>query len=445
MNKTTNFVNYLNLAEVAIGFKSISTDPAYKPEIEKTVVWFKNLFDQNGFRVSVWSTKTSNPVILASYALNPKAETVMVYGHYDVQPATKEDGWKSDPFRLHNDGKRLYGRGVIDNKGQVLIHISTIIDLIKTGKLKYNVKFLLEGNEETSNPDLAGLMKLHKTDLACDLFMISDGELTNNKPTIEVSLRGGFNCTLVYQTGKNNLHSGIYGGAVPNAAHELVKFLSGLHDQHGQVTYPEFYVDADTISNQELVNNRNLDSNETTTAKLAGVARLLKKPNTDFYTQTGLIPTIQITGIKTGYIGEGYANIVTAIAEARLNFRIVTSQNPEKVFADFEKYVKNLTPKYVSYQLIIHGEHKPIKINTNSPNMIEAEKILARVYKTKPVKKYVGGALPIVAEVKEILGVDSLLIPLVNEDCNMHGANENFDLKFVHKALEFSREFFSTA
>lgn len=439
---TNNFNSYKKLLAKFVGFKSISTNPKYLPEIGKTVAWLKNLFTESGFSVKIWEGKECNPVVFAGLTVNRFLPTLVIYGHYDVQPAGMKDGWKTDPFTLKEGKGKLFGRGVVDNKGQILAHIVTVLTLMKEAKLNYNTKFLIEGNEETSNPDLASIMKTHKKDLACDIVMVSDGELTNNKPTIEISLRGGFNCTLTYQTGKNNLHSGIFGGAVPNAAIELSRFLAKIHNPDNTIGYPEFYKKADAISPKQLKNNKNLTDGGSI-RELAGVDTLITEKGHDFYTQTGLRPTIQITGINTGYIETGYANIVPAKAEARLNFRIVASQKPEQVAKDFEKFVRKNTPKYVKAGLSFHGLHSPIKLDMENKYVERATTVLKKVYGSKVSRKNVGGAVPFVADVKDILGVDTLLIPLVNEDSNMHGANENFDIELAKKALEFSRAFLS--
>jgi acetylornithine deacetylase/succinyl-diaminopimelate desuccinylase-like protein len=441
---TNSFEGYKKLLAAFVGFKSISTDPKYLPEIDRTVAWLKNLFSSNGFKVEVWKAGNSNPVVFAELVkTNESLPTILIYGHYDVQPATKTDGWKEEPFTLSGTKTKLTARGVIDNKGQVLIHIATAIDLIKSKKLQYNIKFLIEGNEETGNPDLPDQLRKNKNKLKCDLLMVSDGELTNNKPTIEVSLRGGFNSTLTYITGKNSLHSGMAGGAVPNAVYELSKFLSNLYDSNNTVNFKEFYYGVDKPSAGQLANNQYLVKTGVDTAKLLGVKQLLTEKNLDFFTQTGLRPTIQATGIKSGYIDSGYANIVPATAEVRLNFRTVPSQKAKDVARAFEKFVAKRTPKYVDYSIKFEGLHDPVKVEANNKYVEIAERSLRKVYKTRVNRRNVGGAVPFVGEVKEILGIDTLLVPLVNEDCNMHGANENFDIKLAKKALEFSRAFLS--
>ncbi|MFI5241333.1 MAG: M20/M25/M40 family metallo-hydrolase, partial [Microgenomates group bacterium] len=435
------YKTYKQLLNEAVRFKSVSTDPKYLGEIEKMVSWLKNTFEDNSFKVKILKSKEANPVVFAEYKVSSDLETILIYGHYDVQPAEKSDGWMGEPFKLFEKGKKIYARGILDNKGQVLIHIATAICLAKENKLKYNIKFLIEGNEETGNASLSSIMRKHKKELACDVVLISDGEMANNGPTVEISLRGGFNSTLIYKTAKNNVHSGIFGGAIPNAAQELTKFLSKLYDKNNSVGFKEFYSDVDKVNKDQLNNNKSLLKGSEDLAKLAGVQTLLTETGYDFFTQTGLRPTIQVTGIKSGYIDSGYANIVPATAEARINFRIVSSQDAKKVAETFKSFVKKNTPNYVEYTLSFGGLHNPIKIDTNNKYVKEIEKVLENVYGQKVARKNVGGAIPFVADVKGILGADAVLIPLGNEDCNMHGANENFDLELIQKGLQFSSEF----
>lgn len=440
-----DIAEYQTLLSQFVTFKSISTDPVFQPEIVKTVDWLNQLFTKHGFTVETLTGSSCNPVIFAHYTQNSKLKTVLVYGHYDVQPAEQADGWLSDPFVLDRKAGRLYGRGVLDNKGQILIHVYTVLDLIKSKKLAYNVKFLIEGNEETANPDLPAIIHKNKSRLKSDYVLVSDGEISGNCPVIESSLRGGFNLTLKYTTAENNLHSGLVGGAVPNAAFELSRFLSQLFDSQNRVNFSTFYDQVDPITDFQLANNKKLLEIADSPIKTSGVNALLTEPNLDFYTQTGLRPTLQITGLKSGYIADGYANIVPATAEARINFRIVASQNPEGVLAAFKKFVANRTPEYVKYEIVSSGMHHPVKLDTSLPIFQTVSHILTQVYGQTPPLKCVGGAIPFIADVKNTLGIDTLSIPLGNEDCNMHGANENFRIELVEKGLKFSRLFFSSA
>lgn len=396
-----------------VALKSVSTDPQFKSEILKTADWLKEYLSKYNFAVEYIQGPTCNPIVFANLIIDPDYKTVLVYGHYDVQP--------SDQFDLKELDGRLVGRGVVDNKGQNLIHIYTICKLIEQNKLKYNIKFLLEGNEETANEDLHDLLIKHKDKLKSDIVLVSDGEMINDRPTVDASLRGGFNLRLVYKTAENNVHSGIYGGAIPNAAFELAKFVSNLKP---------FTKDVDEITPTQLANNASVSIDLKTIGKY------------DFYTQTGLCPTIEVSGFKSGYIDSGFANIVPATAEVRLNFRIVASQNPHEILALFEKYVSENTPEYVKYELSSRGLHNPVKLNTSSEIFVSTAKLLNDIYQKPVFYQNCGGAIPFISDVKEIFGVDTLSVALCNADCNMHGDNENFRLDLIEKGLHFSEMFF---
>lgn len=440
--------SYTTILSHFLSFKSVSTDPNFKLEMSRTAEWLRVLFEENGLVTEVWSVDGANPVVYADYRLpiedNAEAETVLVYGHYDVQPAEEADGWKGDPFRLREEDGRLVGRGVVDNKGQILIHMASVFKLIKEGKLKHNVKFLIEGDEETGGDELSKLVVINKEKLKADHVLISDGEIVGEFPTIEVSLRGGFNATVTFETANTNLHSGIFGGAAPNAAMELSKFVSGLFDSKNVVTIPGFYDDVDEITSEQLANNKILLEASNSNFDSTGIKKFLMEQGNDFFTQTGLRPSISVTGFKSGYVSEGYANIVPAKAEVRLNFRLVASQDPKKVIEVFKKYVEKVTPDYVKASVSVHGPHYPIKIDVGSPKVTQVRDMLLESHGKKALSRFVGGAIPAILEFKSVLGVDSILVPLCNDDCNMHGVEENFKIHLVEKGLDFSERFFST-
>lgn len=424
--------DYKKLLEEFIAFKSVSTDPAFKPEMTKTIDWLEKLFKAHGFTVEIWQG-TANPIVFASYGTAKAKETILVYGHYDVQPA---EGW--DGFKLTEKRGRLYGRGVVDNKGQVLIHIYTVFKLIAENKLGVNVKFLLEGDEETGTGDIGELVAKNKAKLKVDHVLVSDGELVGEVPTVEVSLRGGFNCTVTYKTANNNLHSGIYGSAAPNAAHELAGFVSKLEN------FTDLFMDTSPVTKDQLADNKKLEKLSSAMFAATGIKKFLLEKGLDFFSQTGLRPAVQVTGFKSGYISEGYANIVPATAESRINFRLVGAQNPEKIFAAFKKFVAKNTPEYVDFDIKVHGLHFPMQVDVSSKKVAEVRKLLHLSHGTPPLPRYVGGAIPVVADFKTHLGKDTLLIPLVNDDCNMHGVDENFRIDLLEKGLDFSCRFFST-
>ncbi len=427
---------YRELLNKFISFRSISTDPQFAQHIEGIVSWLSETFQNHGFTVKRFDGY-NNPIVLASYETDPSYKTCLIYGHYDVQPASIEEGWTSEPFEVHEDNERIYARGAVDNKGQVLVHIATVFDLIKQNKLQYNIKFLIEGNEETGSPKIADCIK-DNHHMQCDFVLISDGEINNDTPVIELGFRGGANTTLTIQTATNDLHSGIYGGAAPSAAHEISKFIASLHDQDRHITIPHFYDNVDPIDKAKPIP---FDKKEYT--KITGAKDTITEPDYDVHTQIGLRPTIQVTGIQTGYTGDGYRNSIPAKATAKINFRLVKSQDPNKIMEQYKKYIKDTLPDYVTHELQITDPYEGIKLDVNNEYVKKAEQLLEKSFGSKPIHKYSGGGLPIVTLFHELLRVPQVLIPLGNEDCNMHGANENFDKDILKKALDFSQQFFS--
>lgn len=434
--------HYRHLLPSYIENKSVSTDPSFHDDILATVAWLRNLFESSGFTVDVVEGY-SNPIVVAHYEADPKYQTCLIYGHYDVQPASVEDGWESDPFVATERDGRFYCRGAIDNKGQNLIHIVSIIDLIKAGKLGYNVKFMLEGNEETGSPDLERFVKEKKDLLKTDFVMISDGELTSNLPTIELGFRGGFNATVTVTTSTTDLHSGMFGTGAPNATHELIKLLDTLYDADNHITIPGFYDGVDEITEEIRQNNARIPFSEEEYQKLTGTKGRLSEPGYDFYTQTALRPTIQVTGLEAGYTGEGYRNSIPAKATAKVNFRVVLHQDPEKVMQTFVEYVKKTVPAYVDVTVDASDPYSGIKLNSDNAFVQKAYKTLGEVFGKEPVYKYVGGGIPVVTLFNDVLNVPNVMVPLANEDCNMHAAQENFTVEAVEKALAFSNKFFS--
>lgn len=434
--------SYKRLLADLVALKSISTDKRYKQDVKKTANWLVELLSSYGFDSKLLMGTKTNPYVYGSYVVDPKAETLLIYGHYDVQPAGIEDRWNSPPFELTEREGRLYARGVVDNKGQVLIHLYAIGKLIKEKKLKYNVKFFIEGDEETSNPEMAEVIKKYADLLMCDYVVLSDGEITNNRPTIDVSFRGGGNVTLTYQTAKNDLHSGIYGGAVPNAAHELSTLISKFYTKDNTVTFASFYDNVDEITEKKRKNNQDIGFDMNAFTKMTGVKQLKTESGNDFYTQKGLRPMFTVSGLKAGYTDEGYSNIVPHKAVAKINFRFVPSQDVKKALDEFKKFVAVNTPDYVKHTIDVDKSWGAVKIDIDNEKIKEASELLEEVYKEKVVYKFVGGSIPAVLDFKEVLGKETISISLGNEDCNMHGVDENFRVDLIEKGIEFSKRFF---
>lgn len=433
---------YQSLLRPLIEIKSISTDKKFESQMLDTSEYLQSIFDSRGFAVDIVEGY-GNPIVVASFEQNPDLETCLIYGHYDVQPADIKDGWDSDPFEVRDDGDRLYARGIVDNKGQVLIHIASIFQLIEDNKLGYNIKFMIEGDEETGSPKIENFMEEHKDKLSCDFFLISDGEIIGDNPVLDSGFRGGANTTLTIRTAKTDVHSGIFGGAIPSAAHEASEFIAGLFNEHNKVTIPGFYDDVDEISDEIRKNNQSMPFSLKELEETIGVKSLKKEMDIDYYSQIGLRPTIQVTGLESGYNKDGYRNGIPCEARVKINFRLVQSQETENILNLYREYISNTLPDYIEWKLEEHDIHSAAKIDLDNKYVQKAKDKLTEAFGKEPFFAFSGGGLPIVTLYQEYLKVPGVLAGLGNQDCNMHGINENFKIGILEKGLLFSTNFFT--
>lgn len=436
---------YLSLVKEYVSFRSISTiDSA--GEINKTVNWLNQLFQSNGFSSEIIKG-FDNPVIITEKVIDPTFPTVLIYGHYDVQPASKSE-WGNDPFRVRNENGKLYARGIVDNKGQMLVHLVSVLQLLKENRLKYNIKFLVEGNEETGSPNIGKLLQKYRSKLKSDFILVSDSALLKNHPTIEMSLRGVFNTTLTLKTSNKDLHSGLFGGAVPNSAYVASEFISRLKNEAGLINIDGFYdkVEEPSKVNLELTKKIPFNINEFT--KLTGTKASILEDGYNIYSQVGLRPTMEVTGLESGYTGVGYRNSIPSQTVIKFNFRLVPDQDPDEVLEKFKNYARNTLPRYVDFEFAspdkTEGTVKPIALNPDNKHTLKATNLLENIYQKDVLYDFNGATLPIVVEFTNILKTDILMVALANEDCNMHAVNENFDLQSLEKALEFSYKFLSS-
>lgn len=434
--------NYLELLKEFTALKSVSTDPVFIPEMQKTAKWLISLFKNNGFTTHLVEGY-GNPIVVAHFTAHPLHKNCLIYGHYDVQPAHVDDGWTSDPFILTERKGRLYARGAVDNKGQIMVHIATIFDLIKAKKLNYNITFLIEGDEETGSGKLADFIRNNKDILQADFALISDGEITACYPTLELGFRGVLNATITLTTSDKDLHSGLYGGAVPNAAHELTLLLSKMFNDRYTISIPEFYDDVPKVTKEIIKLNQRIPFTMKEFIKLSGTKMLLTEKMYDFHTQVSFRPTVQVTGIDAGYTGIGYRNSVPGKAVAKLNFRLLPEQEPKKILRTLTTFIGSNIPDYVKATLYAKDSSKGIRLTTESEFVERAKLAMREVYKKEPLLKHCGATLPIVYEFDRLLKIPQVLAPLANEDCRMHATDENYELGHLKKALALSRIFFT--
>jgi acetylornithine deacetylase/succinyl-diaminopimelate desuccinylase-like protein len=433
---------YLTLLSQFIIFRSISTNPQYIWEINACADWLIDIFEKNNFETKL-ITGYGNPLVYSSYHHDDALPTLLIYGHYDVQPADQDDGWQSDPFVLTEHDGRYVARGAVDNKGQVMIHIATVLEAI-TNKhtLRYNIKFLIEGDEETWSPHISQALIDHQELLACDYVLVSDGEIIgNHTPTMVAGFRGWANLTLTLQTAKTNLHSGLYGNIAPSASHEAAKFIAKLYNDNNHITIPGRYDDIAPITPDIVANNKLVPFDFAATQAITGIQALATPHGYDPVTANGLLPTIQVSGIQSGYTAMGYNNIIPGSALVKINFRFAPGQDPALKIRQFEEFVKKELPDYVSRQIQTSDPYSAITIQIYNKFNKQVSEVLSEVYNKQTVVRYCGAAVPITGLFQDILKATVAIADLGNEDCNMHGVNENFDLTCVEKGLQFSKKF----
>jgi acetylornithine deacetylase/succinyl-diaminopimelate desuccinylase-like protein len=436
-----SFIKSLN---PLIAFRSVSSDSNAKEEIQKTAEWLNEYFKTNGYTSTLHFLPDSNPLVFAEYKVNEAAKTILLYGHYDVAATDDQESWTSDPFKLSKRNQTLYARGIADDKGQFFIHLHAISTLIQEKRLKVNVKIILEGNEEVENPNLRQFIFDNKDLLAADLVLVSDGPGIGILPTIEASLRGGFCVTLQYKTTDTPLHDGIYGGGVPNAAHEMALFLSKLIGEHNHVRIPNFYSSVDKIKSSEIESCRQLVPDESKFAQSLGLKGLLKKPGLNFYAQTGLQPTIQVNSIISGHEGEGYGTTVPNRATAKFEVHLVKSQDSSHILNLFKQFIKENTPSYIEFDITNTESGTPVKVDVSQPIFVKVQELIRKAYGQPAYIRYVGGSIPVVADFQEILNTEPLVLSLANEDSSEHGPDENLKIEVIEKAYNFSIDFFSS-
>ena len=432
---------YFELTRKLMQFKSVSTDKVFVDDVKATADYLVEMFKEKGFEVGVYNDY-GNPVILASLVVDESKPTVLVYGHYDVQPAEMEDGWLSEPFDLVERDGRYYGRGAIDNKGQFMVHVATVFDLMEKGALAYNVKFLLEGDEETGSGDLPAFVREYKEKLSADVLMLSDGELYKNKPTVELGFRGVVNMKVTVKSSHTDLHSGLYGGVAPSSAHEAIKVLAGLRDENNKVLIDGFYDGLESISDEvvELARKVDMDMNEYLQG--SGCRAMVSLPDKTFLEQTGLYPSVEVTGFETGYNGVGYRNSIPHKTVFKLNVRTSPVQDASEMRGRMFGYFRSIFPEYVDVEIEGGEAADGVLLEMDDKWFPKVIELLQDSYGEEVVYKYCGGTLPIVADFNNLFDMPLLMVPFANFDCGMHAANENFDKKVLEKALNFSQRFF---
>jgi len=419
--------------------ESVSADSTRRGEVRRAAEWVADQFRGLGLPVELVET-AGHPIVYAETPAVAGAPTVLVYGHYDVQPPDPLSEWRSPPFEPTIRDGNIYARGATDDKGQMLTHIKSAEAWIRSqGKLPVQLKFLIEGEEEVGSAHLAEFIAANKKRLACDCVVISDtSQFAPGRPAITYGLRGIAYYELRLTGPKQDLHSGTFGGAVTNPANALCRMMAALVNERGQVQVPGFYDEVEALSPRERSEFAKLPFDEAAFMKQIGVGALSGEEGFSTLERRWARPTCDINGLWSGYQGEGAKTILPARAGAKFSFRLVPKQDPKKITAALKKRLTELCPAGISMELIDFHGAPGVVVPLESPYMAAAERAIEQGFGRKPVFMREGGSIPVVATFKELLKVDTLLLGWGLDDDNTHSPNEKFSLADFHRGIKAS-------
>lgn len=449
-NKTPEIIDrefgrYRNELFDLLGIPSVSTDPELKEETRKAAHFLKRQLEQIGMdRTEIFDTQ-GHPILFAERCRRPDRPTVLIYGHYDVQPPDPLDEWHSPPFEPEVREGRVYARGASDDKGQMFTHLKAVEALLESdGELPVNVKFLIEGEEEIGSPNLVPFLKREKELLACDMVVISDTAMFDeDRPSITYGLRGLAYMEIEVKGPIRDLHSGVYGGAIDNPAQVLVTMLSGLRDENGRVLIEGFYDDVRPLTKQEREATASLPFDEKRYRSELGVKKLNGEKGYSTLERTSARPTLDINGLWSGYQGKGAKTVLPAKAGAKVSMRLVPDQDPKKIARLFERTIRSLSPDTVELNVTEHHGGSPVLVNLDFYGIKAAAEAFSRVYETEVLFSREGGSIPIVADFKNVLGAPSILMGFGLAKDALHSPNESFSLRDFRRGILTSAEFLS--
>jgi acetylornithine deacetylase/succinyl-diaminopimelate desuccinylase-like protein len=423
-----------------IRFASVSADSQFKPQVEAGADWLLQRFRKAGLTSEKFPTD-GNPVVLARNEHKPGRKTVLIYGHYDVQPPDPLELWQTPPFEpVIRDG-RIFARGSTDNKGQIFAHLIGVEKSLQTDRdLPLNVIFLVEGEEETGSPHLEDFLRKHAAALAADVVIISDtGMVAPGVPTFTYGLRGIL-CLEVRVTGPAaDLHSGIFGGSVANPATVLTQLLAQLHDKHGRVAVPGFYDRVKPIQPWEKERWATLPFSEKGWLKTTGSPALYGEEGFSILERVWARPTAEINGLGSGYQGEGPKTIVPSRAIAKLSFRLVPDQDPNELRGIITKFLMENCPPTVSIDVVFQHQGKPYLVEPGSRFGQAAERALEKTFGRPVAFIREGGSVPITQSFKDVLNLDTLLLGLALPDARVHSPNENFPVENFEAGIRLNQ------
>jgi acetylornithine deacetylase/succinyl-diaminopimelate desuccinylase-like protein len=427
-----------NLQEL-LRIPSISTLPESQPDVQRATQWLADKLGQIGLQNVKIIPTTGHPVVYADWLnAGPTAPTLLIYGHYDVQPVDPLDEWLTPPFEPTVKGDNLFGRGTSDDKGQLYTHIAATEAYLKTiGQLPLNIKFMLEGEEEMGSPHLGEFMRQHQALLQADAALISDSHIHDPQtPVLVAGVRGLAYMEISLRGSRHDLHSGSYGGLVENPLNAIVRLLASLHDDQGRVTIPGFYDKVRELTPAERTAlNNGLVTEEMVLAE-TGAPALWGEEGYTVAERKSVRPTLDIHGIKGGFIGSGQKTVIPAVASAKVSMRLVPDQEAEEIAQLFITHISRISPKTmeVSVEKLSSGDTAVVDITT--PAVEAAAQAYERSFGRRPLYTREGGTLPVVSLFSRLLKIPTVMMGFGLPDDRLHAPNEKFYLPNFYRGIE---------
>lgn len=416
---------------------SVSAKPEHKEDMERCAARYTELLKEAGADEAGVFPTAGNPVVFGQKIIDPNLKTVLVYGHYDVQPAEPLDKWKSDPFEPEIHDGAIWGRGANDDKGQTFMHIKAFEYLVRKGLLQHNVKFIFEGEEEIGSKSLPAWVEANKEKLACDVILVSDTTMISEKvPSINCGMRGMTYLQVNVQGPDKDLHSGHYGGAVANPINALCDIISSLVDKDGKVTIPGFYDDVADVSEEDRKELARAPFDMDEYKHSIGIGEVKGEKGFTTLERTAIRPCLDVCGIWGGYTGTGSKTVLPSEAHAKISMRIVPDQNADKIIDMAAEHILSIAPPcvHVTVEKLDAGNGFLIPITSTAYKA--ASRAMAEVYGIEPVPSRGGGSICVLADMRNILGADPLLMGFGLERDTIHSPNESFLLKQFYAGIE---------
>jgi acetylornithine deacetylase/succinyl-diaminopimelate desuccinylase-like protein len=436
---------FLEELKTFVRIPSVSTDSSAKAEMQRAAEWVAGQLSRLGMQKVQIMPTAGHPVVYGELlSAGVDKPTVLVYGHYDVQPAEPLELWHSPAFEPSLRGENLFGRGASDMKAQVVITLKAVEVLVRNGGLPINVKFLVEGEEEIGSPNLAKFLEANKSLLACDFALNPDtGMIGAQVPTITYGLRGLAYFEIRLTGPKQDLHSGLFGGSVHNPAQVLCELVAGMHDAQGRVTLPGFYDRVRPLEAEERAELARLPISDETFLKQTGAPALFGEAGYSALERVATRPTLEVNGLYSGYIGEGSKTVLPAKSMAKISMRLVPDQTPDEVQEQLRQYLQAHTPPTVTWELIKHAAGKPSVTDRHLPGVVALSQALEDTWGTRPVYRREGGSVPVTAQMCDLLGIESVLTGFGLPDDNLHAPNEKMHLPTFYRGIEAITRYFS--